>query len=77
MFRFLWAAAAPLTLAGCATASAPTDVTTLTSPADPGAAIRTLPHRPVLDGYTHRIAVEPRPWRQQNDSQAPAAETGS
>ena len=77
MFRTLLAAALPLALAGCAAASGPADVTSVSSPVDPAIGIRNTHHRSVLDGYTHRVAVEPKPWRQQNNSQAPGAGAGS
>jgi len=77
MFRTLLAAALPLALAGCASASGPADVTSVSSPVDPAIGIRNVHHHSVLDGYTHRVAVEPKPWRQQNDSQAPGAGAGS
>ena len=77
MFRFLLAAAMPLTLAGCASASGPADVMSVSSPADTSAGIRNIHHHTVLGGYTHRVPVEPMPWRQQNDSQAPSAGVGS
>jgi len=73
MFRILFAAAMPLALAACTAASGPAGVMPDSSPADPGAGIRTIHHHTVLDGYTHRVPVEPKPWRQQNDSQAPGA----
>lgn len=77
MFRILFAAAMPLALAACTAAGRPADFMPDSSPADPGAGIRNAHHHSVLDGYTHRVAVEPKPWRQQNDSQAPGAEAGS
>jgi hypothetical protein len=77
MFRFILAAAMPLALAGCAAANRPADVMPVSSPADPDLGIRNTHHHTVFDGYTHRVAVEPKPWRQQNDSQAPGAEAGS
>lgn len=77
MFRTLLAAALPLALAGCAATSGPADVISVSSPADPAIGIRNAHHHSVLDGYTHRDAVEPKPWRQQNDSQAPGAGAGS
>ena len=73
MFRFLLAAAMPLALAGCASASGPADVMPVSSPVDPGTGIRTIRNHTVLDGYVHRVPVDPKPWRQLNDSQAPGA----
>ncbi len=77
MFRTLFAAAMPLVLAACTAAGRPADVMSVRSPADTGAGIRNIHHHTVLDGYTHRIPVEPKSWRQQNDSQAPGAGVGS
>jgi hypothetical protein len=77
MFRTLLAAALPLALAACTAAGRPADVMPDNSPADPTLGIRNAHHHTVLDGYTHRDAVEPKPWRQQNDSQAPGAGAGS
>ena len=77
MFRFLLAAAMPLALAGCAAAIAPADVMSVNSPVDSGLGIRNTHHHTVLDGYVHRVPVEPKPWRQLNDSQAPGAGAGS
>ncbi|MCZ4292351.1 hypothetical protein [Hoeflea alexandrii] len=77
MFRTLLAAAMPLVLAGCASASGPADVMPVSSPVDSAIGLRNAYHHTVLDGYTHRVAVDPKPWRQQNDSQAPGAGAGS
>lgn len=77
MFRTILAAALPLVLAACTTVGRPTDVMPDNSPADSALGIRNAHHHTVLDGYTHRIAVDPKPWRQQNDSQAPGAGAGS
>lgn len=77
MFRILLAAAVPLTLAGCVTAGEPASIMSASSPADPDAGIRNLRYQTVLDGYTHRVPVDPKPWRQLNDSQAPGAGEGS
>lgn len=77
MFRTLFVAALPLALAACSAAGRPDQFLSDSSPADPTQGIRNLHYRSVLDGYTHRVAVEPKPWRQQNDSQAPGAGTGS
>ena len=77
MYRFFVAAVVPLTLAGCASASGPADVISASSAVNPGVGIRNTHHHTVLDGYTHRVPVEPKPWRQQNESQAPGAGVGS
>lgn len=77
MFRTLFAAAMPLVLAACTAAGRPADIMPGSSPADSVAGIRNTHHHTVLEGYTHRVPVDPKPWRQQNDSQAPGAGAGS
>ena len=77
MFRILFAAAMPLALAACTAAGGPPEFMPDNSPTDPAISIRNAHHHTVLDGYTHRVAVEPKPWRQQNDSQAPGVGAGS
>ena len=77
MFRFLLAAAMPLALAGCAAAGGPADVMPASSPVDASLDIRNTYHHTVLNGYVHRVPVDPKPWRQLNDSQAPGAGSGS
>jgi hypothetical protein len=59
----------PLFVSGCA-ATFPADVMPTRSPAMSFEASRLHHHNP-LGNYTHRVPVEPRPWRQQNDAQAP------
>lgn len=71
MYRYIVAAAVPLALAGCAATTGPADVLPAASPVDPSLGIRNVHHHTVLDGYTHRVPVDPRPWRRQNDRQAP------
>jgi len=77
MFRFFLAAAMPLALAGCAGANGPAEFMPVNSPVDSSAGIRNTHHHTVLNGYTHRVPVDPKPWRQLNDSQAPDAGAGS
>lgn len=77
MFRILFAAAMPLALAACTAAGRPADIMADSSPADSVAGIRNTHHHTVLEGYTHRVPVDPKPWRQQNDSQAPGAGASS
>ena len=77
MFRILFAAAMPLALAACKAAGGPAQFMPDHSPADPAIGIRNTHHHTVLGEYTHRIAVDPKPWRQQNDNQAPGAGEGS
>lgn len=77
MIRIIFAAAMPLALAACTASGRPADPMPDNSPVDPGLGLHSSYHQAVLDGYTHRVAVEPKPWRQQNDSQAPGAGAGS
>ncbi|MDP2782333.1 hypothetical protein [Devosia sp.] len=63
-------AAVPLIAGGCAATLPPEviasgDLTATTATARP-----IHYHSPVVD-YTHRIPVDPKPWRNQNDAQAP------
>ncbi|AKI03454.1 hypothetical protein IMCC20628_04788 (plasmid) [Hoeflea sp. IMCC20628] len=77
MFRYLLAAAMPLALAGCTAANRPADVFSVNSPVESDLGIRSTHHHTVLNGYTHRVPVDPKPWRQQNDDRAPGAGAGS
>jgi len=77
MFRTLFAAAMPLVLAACTAAGRPADIMPGNSPVSSVAGIRNTHHHTVLQGYTHRVPVDPKPWRQQNDSQAPGAGASS
>ena len=63
-------AAVPLIASGCAGTLPPEviasgDLTATTATARP-----IHYHNPV-GAYTHRIPVDPKPWRNQNDAQAP------
>jgi hypothetical protein len=64
--------ALPLFVGGCA-ATLPADVTPTRSPALPYETSRLHHHNPI-GAYTHRVPVEPRPWRQQNDAQTPGGD---
>ncbi|AJD41659.1 MULTISPECIES: hypothetical protein [Rhizobium] len=61
--------ALPLIVSGCA-ATVPPDVDTpdaqLLSSANP------VRYRSPISGYVNRQPVDPKPWRQQNQSQSPA-----
>ena len=65
--RFLFAAAVPLTLAGCSQPDAPPVVTSLTKSADPSLA-RPAPPGPGV-AYSKRSIEEPGDWRRLNDEQ--------
>lgn len=57
----------------------PVEVTTLESPADASAGVRTVRPANVTAGYTHRTPVEPTPWKELNKIQPdfPAREVPS
>lgn len=61
-------AAIPLAASGCA-ATLPDVLTTSDHPATVSEARPVHYHSPIGD-YTHRMPVDPRPWREQNDAQA-------
>ncbi|AZN71494.1 hypothetical protein D5400_09645 [Georhizobium profundi] len=62
-------AALPLVVSGCA-ATTPPEVTAALSPAS-AYAVQPLHHHNAIGDYTHRVATDPRPWRNSNDAQAP------
>jgi len=64
-------------LTGCASTSAPTDVLSYKSPVDAITGIRDTHHHNIIGEYTHREAVDPKPWRKLNDDQAPKSGAGS
>ncbi len=61
--------AIPLVVSGCAPASPP-DVSASNSPVSISE-VAPLRHQNPLGDYNHRLAVEPKPWRELNDAQAP------
>lgn len=68
-FSFL-VAAIPLFASGCA-ATLPPEVIASGDLTATTASVRPIHyHNPVVD-YTHRNPVDPKPWRNQNDAQAP------
>lgn len=75
MHKILLAVPLALLVSACAPGALP-DPTTGADPADPLVAPRTPAAMPVFDGYVHRAAVDPKPWRQMNDGQAPAGQGG-
>ncbi|MEY9559483.1 hypothetical protein [Sinorhizobium fredii] len=60
----------PLLASGCA-ATLPLDVIASGDLAASQAEVRPLKYTSPVSGYTHRVPVDPRPWRNQNDAQAP------
>ena len=73
MNPFYIVVALPLLLGGCAATS--TDVTTYDDSADPAYGVKPVSYTTPVTGYVHRIPVNPRPWRGQNDAQAPKGGT--
>ncbi|MFK3968822.1 hypothetical protein ACI2KT_35300 [Ensifer adhaerens] len=63
-------AALPLIASGCA-ATLPPDVIASGDLAASPAEVRPLRYMSPVSGYTHRAPVDPKPWRNQNDAQAP------
>lgn len=63
-------AALPLFASGCA-ATLPPDVIAPGDLAASQAEVRPLRYTSPVSGYTHRAPVDPKPWRNQNDAQAP------
>lgn len=57
-----------------ACASAPDQLIAGTDPADPSIRVPSTRYHPVLSGYVSQRPVAPKPWREQNDSVAPARE---
>lgn len=65
--------ALPLLLGGCAATSLD-DLATYEDVADPATGAHPTRYATPVSGYTHRIPVDPNPWRKQNDAQAPQGE---
>lgn len=70
MNHILIVVAVPLLLGGCA-ATSPSEVSPHDNPADPSFGVAPLRYSSPVTGYSHREPVDPRPWRNQNDAQAP------
>lgn len=62
--------ALPLLAGGCA-ATLPPDVIASGDLAASEAQVRPISYTSPVSGYTHRAPVDPKPWRNQNDAQAP------
>ncbi|BCH57312.1 hypothetical protein ACQZ61_21370 [Agrobacterium vitis] len=63
-------AALPLFASGCA-ATLPPEVIASGDLADLPVDVRPVHYYSPVAGYTHRVPVDPKPWRNQNDAQAP------
>lgn len=63
-------AALPLLVSGCA-ATLPPDVIASGETAGAPANVRPQHYHSPISSYTHRVPVDPKPWRDQNGAQAP------
>jgi len=63
--------ALPLFASGCAATLPPEVIASgdlaVITPAD----VHPVHYHSPVAGYTHRVPVDPKPWRNQNDAQAP------
>ena len=62
--------ALPLVASGCA-ATMPPEVIASGDFADLPVDVHPVHYHSPVTGYTHRVPVDPKPWRNQNDAQAP------
>ncbi|AOF93303.1 hypothetical protein [Sinorhizobium sp. RAC02] len=62
--------ALPLLLGGCAATSLG-DLATYENAADPAVGTSPIGYTTPVAGYSHRLPVDPNPWRFQNDAQSP------
>ncbi|MFK3691642.1 hypothetical protein ACI2J4_15390 [Agrobacterium tumefaciens] len=63
--------AAPLLLGGCTATSMMNDAASYDDAANPTLGAPSLRYQTPVSGYTARMPVDPKPWRNQNDAQAP------
>ncbi|WP_421870905.1 hypothetical protein [Pararhizobium sp.] len=70
MKRKFLVVALPLLASGCA-ATSPPDVGTADDSAISPAHVSPVTYTSPVSGYTHRSSADPKPWRDQNDAQAP------
>ncbi|CDN54387.1 Hypothetical protein RG1141_CH20480 [Neorhizobium galegae bv. officinalis bv. officinalis str. HAMBI 1141] len=69
MKRLFLVVALPLFASGCA--STLPEVVASTDYADNPSAVRPVRYQSPIGSYTHRMPVDPKPWRGLNDAQAP------
>lgn len=69
MRPYYFVVALPLVTSGCATTLPPDVIASHQSEAASGVPPAT--YTSPLAGYVHRVPVDPKPWRQQNDAQSP------
>ena len=60
----------PLLLGGCATTSIG-EIATYDDGSSPAFGVTPIHYSTPVSGYAHRVPVDPKPWREQNDAQAP------
>lgn len=70
MRSLFFVAVLPLFANGCA-ATSPPDVIAPGDLAASQAGVRPLRYTSPVSGYDHRLPVDPKPWRDQNNAQAP------
>jgi len=61
--------ALPLFLGGCAATSI--EVATYDDSSNPSVGVVPVRYATPINNYLHRVPVDPKPWRNQNDAQAP------
>jgi starvation-inducible outer membrane lipoprotein len=69
MTRLFLVAALPLVVSGCVTT--PPEVTTYSSNPDTIVDVAPIAYQNPVGAYSHRMPVDPKPWRGLNDAQAP------
>lgn len=62
--------ALPVLLGGCASTSIG-EIAAYDETANPASGVTPIRYSTPVTGYSHRIPVDPMPWRRQNDAQAP------
>ena len=70
MKHLFFVAALPLLTSGCA-ATLPPDVIASGDLAASLAQVRPPRYTSPVSGYTHRVPVDPQPWRNRNNAQTP------
>ncbi|WP_421403229.1 hypothetical protein [Agrobacterium fabrum] len=63
--------AAPLLLGGCTATSVMNNAASYDDAANPTLGVAPSRYQTPVSGYTARMPVDPKPWRNQNDAQAP------
>ncbi|MCZ4432877.1 hypothetical protein O3S81_24470 [Agrobacterium sp. SOY23] len=63
--------AAPLLLGGCTATSMMNDAASYDDAANPALGAAPIRYQTPVSGYTARMPVDPKPWRDQNNAQAP------